>query len=136
MNKSFLTKQILRLLAFFIIIAITHYLLLLNKLPTIYLASQPWKIYLFIVPLTGLGLFYIVKRYQKDKTSMVNTFMLYTIMKMVTSLFFLFPWIYYKDASSKPMIIQFFAIFFPILLLETIFLVRLLSNYGGQDEKK
>lgn len=136
MNKSFLRNQILRFVVFFIIIAATHYLLLANKLPSIYAEAQPWKIYIFLIPITALGLLYIVKRYQKDNQSMVNTFMFYTIVKMVASLIFLFPWFIYKDATSRPMIMQFFAVFFPVLLLETLFLVRLLSNYRVEDEKK
>ena len=136
MNKSFFKNQIFRVIVSFVLIAVAHFLLLEFKLPEIYSQAQPWKIYLFIVPITFLGMLYIVKRFQKDNKSMVNTFMFYTVVKMLGSIIFLFPWFFHKDLTSKPMIIQFFAVFFPILIMETIFLVRLLSNSDEQLEKK
>ncbi|NOQ73049.1 MAG: hypothetical protein GQ574_13655 [Crocinitomix sp.] len=135
MNKSFLRNQVLRLSVFIIIIAAIHYLLLSSKLPPSYAEAQPWKIYVIMIPLTALGLLFIIKRYQKNNQSMVNSYMFYNVVKMLAALFFLFPWLIYKDVSSRPMIIQFFAVFFPILLFETIFLVKILSNYREADKK-
>lgn len=135
MNKVFFRKEIIKLAVFILIIAVLHVLLLKNTLDEIYLASAPWKIYLFIVPLTFLGLFYIISKYKKDDTSMVKTFMGYSVAKIMASILFLFPWIIDKDVSSRPIIIQFFAIFFLILLMETRFLVLILNNSGNKIEK-
>ncbi|MBD3638292.1 MAG: hypothetical protein HUJ25_13145 [Crocinitomicaceae bacterium] len=91
--------------------------------------------YVFLVPVSALGMAYIAKRYSKSKkiTSIGKNYILYTVVKMILSILFLLPWLLNKDESSKPMVIQFFIIFFPFLLVETILLVRLLNT--PLDEK-
>jgi len=61
--------------------------------------------------------------------------MILTIVKMIGSLAFLAPWLLYKDEFSRPFAIQFFMIFFPILLLETLILVKMI-NIPTPDSKK
>lgn len=91
--------------------------------------------FVFLIPVTFLGLFFIQKRYQKTKkiTSIGKNYLLYTTLKMISSFVFLLPWLLNKDETSKPMVINFFIVFFPFLLVETWLLVRLLNS--PLDEK-
>ena len=93
--------------------------------------SQEWYwIFVFLIPLSFSGIFFIQKRYEKTKkiTSIGKNYLFYTVLKMILSVVFLLPWLLNKDESSKPMVITFFIIFFPFLLVETWLLVRLLNN--------
>lgn len=91
--------------------------------------------YVFLVPVSIFGLWFIALRYIKSKkiTSIGKNYLLYTAAKMMLSILFLLPWLLNKDEATKPMVIQFFAVFFPFLLVETILLIRLLNS--PLDEK-
>ena len=91
--------------------------------------------YAFLVPISFLGIQIIIKRYQKSKkvTSIGKNYIAYTALKMILAIIFLLPWLLNKDETSKPMVIHFFVVFFPFLLVETILLVRLLNT--PLDEK-
>lgn len=103
--------------------------LMLSGLLENYSLKLWWAVHLFLIPLTFFGLFFIAKRLKQTQkiTSIGKNYILYTVIKMILSIIFLLPWLLFKDDSSKPMVIQFFLIFFPFLLVETILLVRLLN---------
>ena len=94
-----------------------------------YFLNLWWAVHAFLTPLTFFGLFFIAKRLKKTQrtSSIGKNYILYTVIKMILSIIFLLPWLLYKDDSSKPMVYQFFLIFFPFLLIETVLLVRLLN---------
>lgn len=118
-----------------LVLGILHFLLLKNVLPEIYSQAQPWKIYVFLVPVELLGLWLIFARYKKSKTSAMNNFMLLLVVKMVGSIFFLSPWLFDKDEFTRPFVFQFFAVFFPLLLAEIVFLVKMLNSESEKIEK-
>ncbi|MEX1000827.1 MAG: hypothetical protein WDZ35_01790 [Crocinitomicaceae bacterium] len=97
-----------------------------------------WLNYVFLVPVTVIGLYFVPLKYRKTHrpTSIGKGFVVYTAVKMILSILFLLPWLLNKDPSSKPMVIQFFSIFFPFLLVETILLVRLLNVELGEKNEK
>jgi hypothetical protein len=136
MTSNFFLKQILRTLAFIGVIAGIHYFLLQNTLPPIYQKTSPWLIYLSIVPVLVIGLYYIHSKYLKDNTSVVKTFMLYTTLKMLSSLAFLSDWMINKTELTLPFVYQYFAIFFIILFAEIVFLEKMLKLEPPKSEKK
>jgi hypothetical protein len=136
MTNNFFLKQILRTLAFIGVIAGIHFFLLKNTLPPIYQKTSPWLIYLSMVPVLVLGLLYIYSKYLKDNTSVVKTFMLYTTLKMLSSLAFLSDWMINKTELTLPFVYQYFVIFFIILFAEIAFLVKMLKLEPAKSEKK
>ena len=136
MTSNFFLKQILRTLAFIGVIAGIHYFLLQNTLPPIYLKTSPWLIYLSILPVLVIGLYYIHSKHLKDNTSVVKTFMLYTTLKMLSSLAFLSDWMINKTELTLPFVYQYFVIFFIILFAEIAFLVKMLKLEPPKSEKK
>ena len=134
MTSNFFLKQILRTLAFIGVIAGIHYFLLQNTLPPIYLKTSPWLIYLSILPVLVIGLYYIHSKHLKDNTSVVKTFMLYTTLKMLSSLAFLSDWMINKTELTLPFVYQYFAIFFIILFAEIVFLVKMLKLEPPKSE--
>lgn len=135
MSKNFLRNELLKVVAFAIFVAAIHYLLLWRVLPEKFAAANPWRIYAFLLPITLLGVLFIVKRFQKEHTSVVNTFMLFTVVKMIGALIFLAVIMFYLKEPARPIVYQFFAIFFPFLFMETRLFVRMLSFSPDKIEK-
>jgi hypothetical protein len=135
MSKNFLRNELLKVVAFTIVIAAIHYFLLWNYLPAKFALAAPWRIYAFLFPATILGIVFIVKRFQKDHKSVTNSFMLFTILKMITALIFLGIIMFYLKEPARPIVYQFFAIFFPFLFMETRLFVRMLTYSPSKIEK-
>lgn len=133
-----LLKRILPL--FFLVAAIClaiNAYLMLSGIFSNFEISDWWMSYVFLIPVTAGGLYFITRSYTKSRkiTSIGKNYIAYTVIKMVLSMAFLLPWLLNKDASSKPMVAQFFCIFFPFLLVETILLVRLLNTPLGEKKE-
>jgi len=127
MNKEFqsVIKPILALIS---VLAFVHVLLAQNVLPDLYQRSNYWLIYVYMVPLTIMAQYYLVREFKKSKGSLGKNFMIYMVIKTVTSIMFLSPWLFNKDEFSRPIVYQFFLLFFPVLFIETWMLVRLLND--------
>ena len=100
------------------------------------LTPRHWYlVYAFMIPTSVIGLYFIKMRFDKSQkiTSIGKNYIAYTVLKMILAIVFLLPWLLNKDESSRPMVITFFTVFFPFLLVETILLVRLLNT--PLDEK-
>ena len=130
----------------FLIVAICFLLLnigIVFLLPKVAVQDWYWN-YVFLIPISVLGMTIIARRYTKSQkiTSIGKNYIAYTALKMLLAIVFLIPWLLNKDENSKPMVIHFFIVFFPFLLVETILLVRLLNtpldekvkNEQNQDE--
>lgn len=135
MIDPFLRKHIFLFLAVAVLVGLAHILLIAKSLPPIYAETQTWTMYVLFVPLTITGLVGIYRNYTKDQTSVVKSFMFYTVVKIIALFVFLAPWIVEKTPSTKPFIIQFFILFFVFLVLEIRFLVQMLNNQGQKTEK-
>lgn len=135
MSKNFLRNELVKLGVFIISLAIVHYLLLQFYLPALYMEVGPWQIYAFFVPLTIIGTVYIVSRFQKDHKSVANSFMIYTVVKILGALVLLGVLLFYIKVPSRPFVYQFLAIFFPFLFVETRLFVRMLSYSPSKFEK-
>ena len=127
MTNKFFRNQILRLLLLILCMGILHFLLLKSTLPEIYQKSSPWKIYLLLIPIEILGLRYIFVKYKKNNQSAMKSFMILMVVKMAATLIFLIPLIIFKNELTRPIVYQFFVIFFVILFAELVFLVKMLA---------
>lgn len=134
-NSSFLRNQLLFLTLFVALIATAHFLFVFKTLPDLYQHTQPWFIYIFLYPVTVIGFLMINKRYLKDETSVVKSYMFYTTVKMVATLIFLSQWIFPKNELTRPFLYQFFILFFVFLFLEIRILVQMLNNSTSKMEK-
>ena len=135
MTNNLFGNLFFRFLSSVLIIGVLHFVLLKNVLPEIYTLAQPWKIYAFLVPVEVLGLFWIYFKYIKDNTSASKNFMIFLILKLTGSLIFLMPYLFEKNEYTRPFVFQFFAVFFPLLVAEILFLVKMLNSEPEKIEK-
>ena len=104
-----------------------HLILLQFFLPETYRQSKFWAVYLFLIPMTLGAIYIIVKEKNKNANSVGKNFFIYMVIKMLLILVFLSPWLVYQNEFSRPIVYQFFSIFFPLLFVETVVLVRLVN---------
>ncbi len=114
---------------------IIHVMLVLFVLPPVYALSKFWLIYLFLVPLTLGGLYFIHRASKKTDNSVSKGFFIYMVVKMILVLLFFTPWLIYKDEFSRPIVYQFFLVFFPLLFMETYVLIKLVNLNGTSTVK-
>ncbi|NRA10376.1 MAG: hypothetical protein HRT57_00300 [Crocinitomicaceae bacterium] len=134
MTNSFLRVSSPVLVVMALLIA-GHMAALFLGLPEIYLASKFWMIYLFIIPITLIAIYFIHKSFIKNSKSVAKNFFIYMMVKMIFTFAFLSPWLVWKDEFSRPMVFQFFAIFFPLLFAETFVLVKMLNPKSSEQTK-
>ena len=91
-----------------------HLILLQFVLPEMYKQSKFWVIYLFLIPMTLGAIYIIVKEKNKKANSVGKNFFIYMVIKMLLILLFLSPWLVYHNEFSRPIVYQFFSIFFPL----------------------
>ena len=104
-----------------------HLILLQFALPEIYKQSKFWAIYLFLVPMTLGAIYLIVREKNKKEGSVGKNFFIYMAIKMLLILLFLSPWLVDQNEFSRPIVYQFFSVFFPLLVVETLVLIRLVN---------
>jgi len=110
-----------------LVLLAVHLILLQFVLPETYKQSKFWVIYLFLIPMTLGAIYIIVKEKNKKASSVGKNFFIYMAIKMLLILLFLSPWLVYQNEFSRPMVYQFFSIFFPLLFVETVVFVRLVN---------
>ena len=91
------------------------------------------SLYLFLVPLSVLTIWFVLWRFKKDNTSAGSAYFITVFFKMFGSAFFLYPGVVTDASLMKPTAVQFMIIFFLLLFIETILLVKLLN--APLDEK-
>ncbi|HAH56210.1 MAG TPA: hypothetical protein DCM02_13260 [Flavobacterium sp.] len=121
---SFLTQSFL----FAIVIFCSHsYLLFYFATYTVFFFPI-WHIYLFNLLATVLLYTIVNYKYSKDKTTVFNTFMLSTLLKMVLVIVFLLPLLIGEIKDKKPDVFNFFITYFLFLIFEVYSIVKLLQN--------
>ena len=137
MNDPLIRKTTLPFLIVSLLLLITHFAIIKSDVLANYIVDDWYWNYVFLVPVSLIGLGIVAHRFKKTEkiTSIGKNYIAYTVLKMIFAIVFLLPWLLNKDESSKPMVIQFFAIFFPFLLVETILLIRLLNSPLGEKNK-
>lgn len=104
-----------------------------NFLPEQFSQTPFLLLYFFLVPLSILTVWFVLWRFKKDKTAAGSAYFITVFFKMFGSAFFLYPGIVIEAPLLKPTAIQFMIIFFLLLFIETILLVKLLN--APLDEK-
>lgn len=122
------------ILAVSIVCAIVHFFLRRDGfLPENFSQSPFLLLYLFLVPLSVLTIWFVLWRFKKDNTSAGSAYFITVFVKMFGSAFFLYPGVVTDASLMKPTAVQFMIIFFLLLFIETILLVKLLN--APLDEK-
>lgn len=96
-------------------------------LPEIYTQFEIFYIYIFLGLFSILGISAIFLIHKNDDSLIGKGFLVLTVFKILGSFVFLYPWLADQDESTKPFVFQFFAIFFPILLFETLIILRVIN---------
>lgn len=87
-----------------------------------------WHIYLFNFVLTTMFFTIINYKYSRDKSSVFNTFILSTLVKMVLAILFLLPVLIGESKDKKLDIFNFFITYFLFLTLEVYSITKFLQN--------
>lgn len=127
MNSSLLKNTLLTILVFFIFIGGLHMMLLEYVLPESYKRIDILYIYIFLLCLSEIGVLLLFLVSKNDETLIGKGFLTYTVIKILGSLVFLLPGLLNQDDFTKPFIYQFFGIFFPSLIIETLVILRLVN---------
>ncbi|MBI3136543.1 MAG: hypothetical protein HYZ14_17845 [Bacteroidetes bacterium] len=130
-----------RLYAFLVIFLVSlaagiiHYWLRITLFP-VWSAETPfWEFYLFLVPFSVLTIWFVSWRYSLDHTAAGRSYFITVFVKMFSSAIFLYPGVVVPSAFLRETVIQFMALFFILLFIETILLVRLLNRPLSENSK-
>ena len=105
-----------------------HILLLSYELPECYTDISLIYIYIFLLVTSLLGILGILKVRQHNKELLPQVLLAYTVIKFLASLVFLLPDLLDKTDFTKPYVYQFFAIFFPLLIIESVVFMGILNS--------
>lgn len=143
MKNKQLKNSLSLLTIFLIFIAGLHIMALEYILPTIYSQFQVIFIYAFLGVFSILGISAIFLIHENDDSLIGKGFLVFTVFKILGSIVFLYPWLADQDEFTRPFVYQFFAVFFPTLLFETLVMLKVINaieaektiNDENQSEK-
>jgi hypothetical protein len=127
MKNKKLKSALISILVFLMIVGGIHIMLIDYVLPENYKQLQVAFIYVFLGTLSILGISAIFLVHKNDDSLIGKGFLAYTVFKILGSLAFLAPWLLNQDELTRPFVYQFFAIFFPSLLVETMLILKLVN---------
>ena len=133
-NKQFL-GALKTVVVFVIFLGGVHLLLLDYVLPKIYFQFQLIYAYLYLFGLSLLGVSGMFLIQKHDDTMIGYGFLAFTTLKMFAAIGFLLPWLTNQDDLTMPFVYQFFGIFFPLLLIETVIIVKLTNSIVRKKTK-
>lgn len=87
-----------------------------------------WHIYLFNFVTTTILYTIVNYKYSKDKTTVFNTFMASTLLKMILVIVFLLPLLMIEVKDKKPDVFNFFIAYFLFLIFEVYSIAKFLQN--------
>lgn len=131
MSSTFLSRQISYITqgSLFVIVTFCVHSYLLHYFATNTVFFFPiWHIYLFNFVTTALLYTIVNYKYSKDKTTVFNTFMLSTLLKMVLAIVFLLPLLMGEVNDKKPDVFNFFITYFSFLIFEVYSIAKFLQN--------
>ena len=128
MKNKQLKNSLSLLVIFLIFIGGIHIMLLEYILPKVYTQPQVLYIYIFLGLFSFIGISAIFLIHKNDDTLIGKGFLVLTVFKILSSFVFLYPWLENQDEFTKPFVFQFFAIFFPILLFETLIILKVIMQ--------
>lgn len=109
------------------IFSIHSYLLYYFATKTIFFFPM-WHIYLFNFITTAMLYMIVNYKYSKDTTTVFNTFMVSTLLKMILVIVFLLPLLIGVVKDKKPDVLNFFIAYFLFLIFEVYSIAKFLQN--------
>lgn len=110
-------------------------MLLEYVLPVVYNQINVIFIYVFLGVLSVLGIGAIFLIHKNDDSLIGKGFLAFAVIKILGSFVFLLPWLMNQDEFTRPFVYQFFAVFFPTLLVETMVILKVVSAIENEKEK-
>jgi hypothetical protein len=135
MTNNFVVAAVSKIFTLALALAVAHFLLIEYVLPEIYGMGPYWANYIFLVPVSLLVVLVCHLVYKVDNKAVGKTYFIFVFLKIFGSIAFLSPWLFWKDAYTKPMTYQFFSLFFIFLFVEVKLLVGLLNTPSGEMSK-
>ncbi len=137
-NKKLKRALIVLLTISFIVFVIDFFAIEVYMLVKRNLVPKWPLIFVFQVPLFILSAVFLYRQMDnpenKNKISQIYIYLM--TIRVFLCLAFLFPWLVNKDATSYPMVGQFFFIFFILLIVEISLLVRDLNQSVQKNEEE
>jgi hypothetical protein len=131
MSSTFQSRQISFLTQGFlfaiVVLSIHSYLLYYFATKTVFFFPI-WHIYLFNFVTTAMLYTIVNYKYSKDKTTVFNTFMVSTLLKMILVIVFLLPLLIKEIKDKKPDVFNFFIAYFLFLIFEVYSITKFLQN--------
>ena len=96
-----------------------------------------WLVYLILIPQFLISYYFVQKKagVQAKIPDVGKVFILTLTLRMILALCYLGPWLFFKDETSRPMVGQFFYVFFSLLIVEISLLVSYLNQSVLEIEK-
>jgi len=135
MKNKQLKSSISFIIIFLIFLGGLHILMLEYLLPDVYKQFQVVFIYVFLGLLSVLGIGAIFLIHKNDDTLIGKGFLAFAVIKILGSFVFLMPWLMDQDEFTRPFVYQFFAVFFPTLLVETMVILKVVTAIEGEKSK-
>ena len=133
--KSKLNKSILLILVFAVVLFSVHITILKVFLPDSPSPMPLWLIYSVLTFFALLMQFMVYKKVQKSKGGGAKAFIFVTIFKMAGAFGILMAFMFPKSPESKYVVYHFFISFFPFLLVETLFAIKLINHPFDEKNK-
>lgn len=126
-------NPVLTLLATFVFLGGIHIMLLDSVLPEQFASFRILYIYIFLFTVSVVGIWGIFIVQKLNKEQMPMALLAYTVIKFLASLVFLLPELLDQTDLTRPYIYQFFAIFFPVLLVESLVFMRIVNDSNKEN---
>lgn len=126
--KSKYYQSILLILAFAAVLFSSHIGIMVTLLPDSPMPMPLWLIYSVLTFFALIMQLLVYKKVQKSKGGGAKAFIFVTIFKMAIAFGILMAFMFPKSSESKYVVYHFFISFFPFLLVETLFAIRLINH--------
>lgn len=128
-------KSVLTLVAALIFFGGMHIMLLEYVLPESYADIKLIYIYIFFLILGSLSIAGVIAVKKHNKEQVLNALLAVTVLNFLASLAFLLPDLLNKTDYTIKFVYQFFGVFFPVLLVETLVFIRVVNGVEKKSEE-
>lgn len=113
-----------------------HAMLLEYFLPADYLDISLIYSYVFLGILSLLGIWAVLMVQKTHVEMMPQAILAYTVIKFLGSLVFLLPSLLNQTDFTRPFVYQFFGVFFPLLLVESIVFMKIVNKPNEKNKEE
>lgn len=112
-----------------------HIMLLESVLPKNYAHFSLVYCYIFLLAMSVFGIWGIFMVQKLNKEQMPMALLAYTVIKFLASILFLLPYLLNQTDFTRPYVYQFFGIFFPVLLVESMVFMKIVNPKKQENDK-